>query len=211
MKKHVGMFSLLLATACGVAHAQPAASWTRSAVPGLGMSFYGEYSSQDAKLDSGDTIKLKGGSLGLSVNPATSGAYGRFNLLGNNKFDLDFYELEGGGQLNLLNVQGFYVLATAGIGVAGADSSYLDNSVTFLSLPVGLEVGFSPIPEFSLYGGVGYKWLFDVTGKTTCNDGTTTNSTGHGACSYHDGIDYYNDTVGDTDGVTFRAGLRVNF
>ena len=210
MKKHVGMFSLLLATTCGVAHAQPAA-WTQPAVPGLGMSFYGEYSSQDAKLDSGDTIKLKGGSLGLSVNPATSGAYGRFNLLGNNKFDLDFYELEGGGQLNLLNVQGFYVLATAGIGVAGADSSYLDNSVTFLSLPVGLEAGFSPIAEFSLYAGVGYKWLFDVTGKTTCNDGTTTNSTGHGACSYHDGIDYYNDTVGDADGVTFRAGLRVNF
>ena len=214
MNKQLGLALLLAASASSAVYAAqlgvPSVSGS-PAVPGMGMSAFAEYSSHDAKLDSGDTIKLKGGALGASTNPALSGAFGRVDYLTDNRFDVDYYELQGGGQLNLFNANGFYLLATAGVGVAGADSSYLDNSVTFISLPVGLEVGFSPVPQFSLYGGVGYKWLFDVTGKTTCNDGTTTNSTGHGACSYHDGIDYYNETIGDADGVSFRAGLRVNF
>ncbi len=214
MNKQIGLALLLAATASSAVHAaqlgMPGMSGS-PAVPGMGMSMFAEYSSHDAKLESDQTTKLKGGAVGVSTNPALSGAYGRFDYLSNNEFDVDYYELQGGGQLNLVNAGGFYLLATAGLGFAGADSSYLDNSVNFVSLPVGLEAGFSPIPELSLYAGVGYKWLFDVTGKTTCNDGTTTNSTGHGACSYHDGIDYYNETIGDADGVTYRAGLRVNF
>lgn len=214
MNKQLGLAFLLAATASTAVHAgqfgMPGMSGS-PAVPGMGMSVFAEYSRQDAKLDSEDTIKLRGGALGVSSNPALSGAYGRIDYLSDSDFDVDYYEFQGGGQLNLMNAGGFYLLATAGIGFSGADSSYLDNTVNFVTLPIGLEAGFSPLPELSLYAGVGYKWLFDVTGKTTCNDGTTTNSTGRGACSYHDGIDYYNETIGDADGVSFRAGLRLNF
>lgn len=214
MKKHSGVAALLVACSGLVSvtgHAAQSGLMGSSTVPGMGMSAFTEYTTYDAKLEWDDTIKLKGGAVGVSNNPALSGAYGRFEYLTENQLDVDYYELQGGGQLNLISAGGFYLLATAGIGFAAAESPWLDNSVNFVSLPVGLEAGFSPVAQMSLYAGVGYKWLFDVTGKTTCNDGTTTNSTGRGACSYHDGIDYYNDTVGDADGVTFRAGLRANF
>ena len=85
-----------------------------------------------------------------------------------------------------------------------------DNS-TYWTLPVGLELGYTPIPNLSVYGGVGYKWSWDISSSTTCKDGTTSNSVGSGTCSSHDGIDHYNYTIGDFDGVTYKAGLRYNF
>jgi hypothetical protein len=214
MKKHSGITALLILSSglvTGIGHAGQPGLLASPTVPGMGMSMFAEYSTHDAKLDSDLTLKLKGGALGVSNNPALSGGFGRVDYLTSNQFDVDYYELQGGGQFNLLNAGGFYVLATAGLGFAGLESSRLANSVSFVSLPIGLEAGFSPIPSLSLYAGVGYKWLLEITDKTTCKDGTTTNSTGQGACSYHSGIDYYNETIGDMDGVAFRAGLRMNF
>lgn len=174
-------------------------------------SVFAEYSSYEADLEWGDKVKLDGFALGISSSPLRSGWYGKFEYMQDDSLDADYYEFAFGGQLNLFSYNGLYALATAGLGFAVADSSELYNTVNFVTLPIGLELGYSVIPELSLYGGVGYKWLWDTTSSTTCWDGTTSNSTGSGTCSSHGGIAYYNDYVGDNDGVTYKAGLRYNF
>lgn len=170
-----------------------------------------EYTSYEADLEWGDTVKLDGFALGVSSSPHISGWYGKFEYMQDDSLDADYYEFAFGGQLNLFSYNGLYALASAGLGFAVADSPELYNTVNFVTLPVGFEVGYSVIPELSLYGGVGYKWLWDTTSSTTCRDGSTSNSTGSGTCSWHGGIAYYNDYVGDNDGVTYKAGLRYNF
>ncbi|AYA02100.1 hypothetical protein BEN74_03930 [Acinetobacter sp. WCHAc010034] len=177
----------------------------------LNASIYAEYSKYEADLDGGDKVKLDGFALGVSSAPQRSGWYAKFEALNDNRLDADYYEFVSGGQLNLFNYNGLYALATAGIGYSWADSSRLNNTVNFVTLPIGLELGYSIIPELSVYGGIGYKWLWDSTSSTTCKDGTTSNSVGSGTCSSHNGIAYYNDYVGDNDGVTYKAGLRYNF
>ncbi len=78
-----------------------------------------------------------------------------------------------------------------------------------------MEAGVNLNPNLSLYGGVGYKWAFDLTNddKTRCNDGTTSNSSGQGTCSWHGGVNQYysSNNIGDFDGVTYKAGVRYNF
>lgn len=177
----------------------------------LNNSLMLEYSKYEADLDGGDKVKLDGFALGVSSAPQKSGWYAKFEALNDNRLDVDYYEFVSGGQLNLFNYNGLYALATAGIGYSWADSSRLDNTVNFVTFPIGLELGYSIIPELSVYGGVGYKWLWDSTSSTTCKDGTTSNSVGSGTCSSHNGIAYYNDYVGDNDGVTYKAGMRFNF
>jgi len=177
----------------------------------LNASVYAEYSKYEADLDGGDKAKLDGFALGVSSAPQKSGWYAKFEALSDNRLDADYYEFVSGGQLNLFNYNGLYALATAGIGYSWADSSRLDNTVNFVTFPIGLELGYSIIPELSVYGGIGYKWLWDSTSSTTCKNGTQSNSVGSGACSSNGGIAYYNDYVGDNDGVTYKAGLRYNF
>ncbi len=177
----------------------------------MNLSLFAEYSSYEADLDSGDTIKLDGFSLGVSSSPHTSGWYGKLEALKDDTLDADYYELAFGGQFNLYSYKGFYALGTLGFGYAWAESSLLANDVNFMTIPVGLEIGYSVVPELSLYAGIGYKWLLDTTSSTTCNNGTTSNSVGSGTCSSNGGIAYYNDYVGDNNGVTYKAGLRYNF
>lgn len=174
-------------------------------------SIFVEYSNYEADLDGGYKVKLKGAAIGYSTAPNQTGFYTKFEVQKDNALDAKYYEISFGSQVNLINYHGLYLLGTVGMGYSWADSSLLSNNVQFVTVPVGLELGYSFTPNFSIYTGVGYKFLFDVTSSTTCNDGTTSNSTGSGTCSYHGGISQYNDYVGNNDGMTYRAGLRLNF
>jgi hypothetical protein len=49
--------------------------------------------------------------------------------------------------------------------------------------------------------------FFDGTPPTTCNDGSSSWSTGQGTCSWHDGIAHYNDELGS--GVVLDVLLRI--
>lgn len=177
----------------------------------MNFSLFSEYSSYEADLEGGDKIKLDGFALGVSSSPYNNGWYGKFEALKDDDLDADYYELSFGGQINLYTYQGFYVAGALGFGYAWAESSLLANDVNFMTIPIGLEIGYSLIPNLSIYGGVGYKWLIDTTASTTCKDGSTSNSVGSGTCSSHNGIEQYNDYVGENNGVTYKAGLRYNF
>ena len=174
------------------------------------MSFFAEYSSQDGEFANDINEDLKGFGIGLSSSPHRSGMWGKFEYQENSEYDGEAYEFSFGGQLNLVSINGFYTLGTLGMGFSALDVDGFDTS-SYFTLPVGLEVGYTFTPSLGLYGGIGYKWSWDVSSSTTCNNGTQSNSVGSGTCSWNGGIDHYNYTVGDYEGVTYKAGLRYNF
>lgn len=180
----------------------------------LNASLMLEYSAQKGKFANDIDEDLKGFSIGISSTPHRNGYWGKFEYQQSNNYDGSAYEFSFGGHLNLINANGFYALATLGTGVSILEADGFDNS-TYWTLPVGLELGYTPMPNLSIYGGVGYKWSWDISedGETRCNDGTWSDSTGSGTCSWHGGIDYdYSSSyIGDFDGVTYKAGIRYNF
>lgn len=176
----------------------------------LNASLMLEYSAQKGKFVNDIDEDLKGFGIGISSTPHRNGYWGKFEYQQSDNYDGSAYEFSFGGHLNLINANGFYALATLGTGVSILEADGFDNS-TYWTLPVGLELGYTPMPNLSVYGGVGYKWSWDISSSTTCKDGTTSNSVGSGTCSSHDGIDHYNYTIGDYDGMTYKAGLRYNF
>ncbi len=192
---------ILGVTSLGYAHAQSSS---------LPLSVFVEYHENDANWYD-QTVHLSGGSFGLSTSPYSSGFWGAVDFLGDDDFETTYVEARSGRHINLISQAGFYLNGTFGFGYAIASSPFLYNDVDFVTIPIGLEAGLSPFPELSVYAGVGYKWLYDVTSNTTCNDGTTTNNVGRRACYYNLGIAYFNDTVGNARGVEFKAGMRFNF
>ncbi|MCA4779310.1 hypothetical protein IF090_06635 [Acinetobacter towneri] len=179
--------------------------------PQKNYTVFAEYANLDADFDSGDTVELDGFALGVSTTPHRSGFYGRLEFLKNNEYDLDYYEFNMGGNLNLISYHGFYFNTYAGLGYSGASSKLLANDVNFVTLPVGVEVGLNFVPDFSIYATAGYKWLYDSTSNTTCKDGTTSDKVGNTACYWNGGIAYYNEYIGDADGVTYNVGMRMHF
>ena len=199
-----------------------------TALIGLGLSFqaqaqnvdqnrtsvFAEYSSQKGQFENDVDADMDGFGIGISTSPQKHGAWGKFEYQGNSDYDGDYYEISGGGHYNFLSTDRFYAIGTLGLGIGMLDVDGFDNTA-YITIPVGLEAGVNINPNFSLYGGVGYKWAFDISNNenTRCNDGSTSNSSGSGTCSWHGGVDYYytNNTIGDFDGVTYKAGLRYNF
>ncbi len=176
----------------------------------LNSSLMLEYSAQKGKFANGIDEDLNGFGIGFSSSPHKNGLWGKIEYQQNNEYDGNAYEFSFGGHLNFINLNGFYALGTLGTGVSVLDADGFDTS-TYFTIPVGLEAGYTFTPNFSIYGGIGYKWAWDISSSTTCENGTQSNSVGSGACSHNGGIDHYNYTIGDFDGVTYKAGLRYNF
>lgn len=209
MNKIFGAMAATATLIAGTAQAVPASNFTLSA----------EYAQFDAKPDFGETIKLKGFALTAMPNPVYSGLFGKLDILSDDEFDMDYWELSGGYQHNLVNQGNLYALATIGLGYAQVESSYLDEDINFLSIPVGFEAGYTFIPQASIFAGLGYKWLIDSAsedeGGSVCRDGWHSKSIGkQGACSHHGGVAYTqssDDSSNSADGVTYKVGLRYNF
>jgi hypothetical protein len=176
----------------------------------LNRSLMLEYSTQKGKFANSIDEDLNGFGIGFSSSPHKNGLWGKFEYQESDNYDGSAYEFSFGGHLNLINANGFYALATVGTGVSVLDANGFDTS-TYFTIPVGLETGYTFTPNFSLYGGIGYKWSWDISSNTTCKNGSQSNSTGSGTCSWNGGIDHYNYTIGDYDGMTYKAGLRYNF
>lgn len=177
-------------------------------------SVFAEYSYQKGDFENDTDVDMNGFGIGISSSPQASGWWGKFEYQSNSDFDGKYYEVSGGGHYNFLSTDRYYAIGTVGMGVGILDVDGFDNTA-YLTIPLGLEAGVNINKNFSVYGGVGYKWAFDISDndKTRCNDGSTSNSTGSGTCSHHGGVNYYytSNNIGDFDGVTYKAGLRYNF
>ncbi len=97
------------------------------------------------------------------------------------------------------------------IGITSADVAGFQNSNTLVSLGLGLQPRIRLGQHVSLVGLVGFRFYFDWTRETTCNDGTRTNSLGVGVCADHGGIRHYNDHIGDSAGFEAALGLSFSF
>lgn len=181
-----------------------------------------EYLSHKAKFDDSIDADLDGFAVGFSTTPQRNGLWTKFELLSNSDFDADYYEFSFGGHLNFVSTERFYAIGTLGMGIGLIDVPGFDETAYF-TIPVGLEAGVNLTRNLSLFGGVGYKWNADISasddsygGKTLCNDGTWSDSTGPGTCSWHGGVAdrgwvYDDNYVGSFNGMTYKAGLRYNF
>jgi len=191
--------------------------------PYLPASVSLEYLSHKAKFSDDIDADLDGFAIGLSSSPQLHGLWTKFEYLNNGDYDADYYEISFGGHYNFLNTQRFYAIGTLGFGIGLLEATGFDETVYF-TVPVGLEAGFNLTRNLSLFGGVGYKWNADISssddssgGRTLCRDGTWSNSTGPGTCSWHGGISSYQPSgsgenyVGSFNGMTYKAGLRYNF
>lgn len=199
--------------------------WSNIQPVSTSSSFYVQYTQQKGKFENDIDADLKGGTIGYSTSPDLSGWWAELEYLKNSEYSADYYEATLGGQYNIFNANGLYLLGSIGMGIGVGSAEGLDDTA-YLTLPIGLELGYSFVPNLSVYGGLGYKWNWEITnknddeygvGKTLCKDGTWSNSSGSGTCSHHGGIaqsvNYYSDknTIGDFNGMTYKVGLRYNF
>lgn len=178
-------------------------------------SMFAEYSSQKGEFENDIDADMNGFGIGISSSPQQHGYWGKFEYQGNSDYDGDYYELSAGGHFNFIKTERFYAIGALGLGVGLLDVPEFDQTAYF-TIPMGVEAGVNFNRNLSLYGGIGYKWALDISDtddKTRCNDGTTSDSSGSGTCSWHGGIDYdySSNYIGDFDGVTYKAGLRYNF
>lgn len=180
-------------------------------------SAFAEYYGNKGKFANDIDADLEGFALGFSTSPNKDGFWGKFEYLTNDDYDADYFEVAFGGHKNFYSANNVYILGNAGLGIGVANAGTFDDTL-YLTLPIELELGYRFAQNLSIYGGVGYKWAWDITNgtgdKTLCNDGTWSDSTGSGTCSWHQGVNPYqpaDNTIGDFDGVTYKAGLRYSF
>lgn len=99
----------------------------------------------------------------------------------------------------------------ADIGLAGADLDRLRNSNSLGSIGFGVQPALRLHKHLSIVAMIGYRFYWDTTEPTTCNDGTTSSSVGSGTCSHHGGIRHYNEELGNGQGPEMSIGLRISF
>lgn len=161
-------------------------------------------------------VDLKGVSFGVSTAPQRSGFSFKMDYLKTDHplVDAKFVGGNISGQLNLIDTKHFYALGTLGIGYGVASSDQFD-STEYLTLPVGLEMGVNLSKNLSLYAGAGYKWALDLStdDKILCMDGYLSKDRGDKTCANHYGpnIFFNYDYMTSFHGLTYNAGLRVNF
>lgn len=196
-----------------------------------------EYTKSKIEFDAGGTFKPDGFSIGFSTPSGKSGVWGKFEYATDNKTNSDLYGGSIGGHLNLLAKNNFYLNGFSGVGYTRIESGITKSNLSFITIPIGIEAGYIVSRNIDVFTNIGYKWMFDLTGsdgyfgnnagsnpnagKTLCNDGTWSDSTGSGTCSWHDGVaenqPTYNTSsngkisLGDAENTLYGVGLRFKF
>lgn len=124
-----------------------------------------EYSHSNIDFDDGPKLKFDGAALGLSTSPHKHGYWGKFEYAENSKSDSSFYDASFGLHRNLLSKDVFYLNGLAGIGYTRIDSGITNSNLNFITLPIGVEAGFSVTKFADVFASAGYKWMFDTTGR----------------------------------------------
>jgi len=169
--------------------------YSKNDVDLLGVSIFAGYSGQEAKPEYEDKQKLNGIELGASYSWSNFGVYEKYEHQSNNQ--VKYNELSTGIQYKFFKQNNVYLMGSAALGYGWGETKETKADLEFLTLPVGLELGYSITSNFDAYGGVGYKWLWDRSENSGCSMYACWSGRG--------------DVVGDTDGLTYKTGLRYNF
>jgi hypothetical protein len=165
------------------------------------------FSSPDLEEGSAD---LQGAYFGGEVGERYS-AFLEGRISEDSSVEVEAYEVLFGGRGRFAEVGRLSLGAQIDVGYARADVEEYPNENDFVSFGAGIfgEVALHQTVSLFVFGGGRY--YIDVTPPTTCNDGTTSQSTGSGTCSHHGGIDHYNAKLGDGAALEFGLGVRFRF
>lgn len=114
------------------------------------------------------------------------------------KDELKLKEFSAGAVYNFYERNNVYINGSVGLGYSWVDGKDDGDKVEleYLTIPVGLEVGYKFTPNIAVYGGVGYKWMYNQDSEA-CLDGECYDAGSLGEL--------------DVNGTTYRTGLRYNF
>lgn len=175
---------------------------------------YVDYSTQKVNFKATD-LEMSGGTVGYAWGNSTR-LYVEGNIQSDSSKGIDYYDVAVGLNGDMLDKGNLRIAYDLGVGVGQLDVPWYSNKNTMLSIPIGLTLDYSFTNKLSLNAGVGYKYFFDLTDDqlyTVCNDGTVSESTGSGTCSWHGGIAGYstNDLIGNGGGMSAQIGLTLKF
>lgn len=148
-----------------------------------------EYTHSDIEFDTGLKSKFDGAVIGFGSDSREQyGYWGKLEVSQNSKSE--YYEGTWGLHYNLLNKGNFYLNGLGGIGYTRIDSGITSSNLNFISVPVGIEAGYSLTKNLDLFANVGYKWLFDMTGNKGYfgNGKTSTSSNNTSPDKYKDKV-----------------------
>ncbi|MGB5886510.1 MAG: hypothetical protein WBG77_07230 [Acinetobacter venetianus] len=137
-----------------------------SAYASDGLFATAEYSHSKIEFDEDIKANFDGGAIGFNSDPREKhGYWGKFEYANSNKTDSDYYEGTLGLHYNLYQKNDFYLNGLVGLGYTRIESGVTDSNLNFVSVPLVLEAGFAATKNLDLFASVGYKWLFDMTGR----------------------------------------------
>ena len=160
-----------------------------------GFSVFGGFSGNNVEPEDSEKLKMKGFELGGAYSWGDFSVFEKYER--QTESGIKYNELSSGIQYKFYQNNNVYSSVSAALGYGWGGVDIVNADIEFLTLPVGLEIGYSFTPNFDIYGGVGYKWLWDVTKDSDCS---------YSACwSTVGGV------VGDLDGATYKTGIRYSF
>jgi hypothetical protein len=175
---------------------------------------YVDYSTQNISFKTVD-VEMVGGTVGVSWGDRTR-FYIEGNIQSDNTKNINYYDVVIGINGDIVKNESFRLGWDIGIGAGQLDVPWYSNKNAMLSLPIGLDMVYRLTDKVMLNAGVGYKYFLDLTDNqqyTICNDGSISESSGSGTCSWHGGIAGYstNDLIGNGGGVSAQVGLTYKF
>lgn len=185
-----------------------------SAISALAADMYVDYSTQNIAFKTVD-VEMVGGTVGVSWGDRTR-FYVEGNIQSDNTKNINYYDVVIGINGDIVKNESFRLDWDIGMGAGQLDVPWYSNKNTMLSIPVGLDMVYRLTDKVMLNVGVGYKYFFDLTDNqqyTICNDGSISESSGSGTCSWHGGIagTATNDLIGKGGGMSAQVGLTFKF
>ena len=172
------------------------------------------YGGYDARRFAADEISIypRGARLGYVIGRSDTpysgfieGGYAQAQTI-----DFSILSLGIGGRVAAVRHQRFEVGALASLGFQGARFDDRMNGNSLLAIGVGGYAHVRVHARVALTVTASAHAFADVTPPTTCNDGSTSQSTGQGTCSHHDGIAFYNEMIGAGTGLDALLGLSIS-
>lgn len=197
---------------CFVALPLVASCLSRTSRGSINDAVYGAYDARRIS-SSPSTGSLSGGKLGYEARQSDSPLAGMIEggILIAGTGGLSIFSVGVGGKFAALRGGS---LELGVMGLLEFQRLRLDkfqNANDLVAIGVGLYGEFRVAPSVALTLTLSASGFFDATPPTTCNDGSTSQSTGSGTCSWHDGIAFYNDMLGDGTTLDALLGLSVWF
>jgi len=152
-----------------------------------------------------------GYTIGYKWNYDSFNPYVEYQLATDNEINLDYSTFNFGTQIVEFSQNDFTVGFNVEGGYGNLSLEGYQNDYDFFSFGGGGFANYAITESFSLFINAQYMYYWEVTSKTECKDGSSSESSGSGTCSHHGGVAYYNDKLGNAIGLKVNVGISFVF